>query len=163
VWSDPAWRFLIRYPIFTALAFSVPACWPALGRALIRATLQSLNVASAVFPAAVQLTGSQFRFGVTAIEIAPDCTPLFPILLLSGGILAFPAPWRWRAIGLLAGASVLWLYNLVRIYVLMAVLRYAPGLFDLAHVFLWQSATLLMVVACFLLWIRAGTRHAART
>ncbi len=161
IWLDPAGRFLIRYPIFTALAFTVPVIWPAIGRTLIHATLMSLNLASMVFPSAVQFDQSRFRIGVTAIDIALDCTPLFPTLLLFGGILAFPARWSWRATGLLAGGLLLWIYNLIRIYILMAVLRYAPGLFDLAHVFLWQSATLLVVVGCFLLWIRVGARKAA--
>src|SRR5436190_20049695 len=160
-WADPTGRFLIRYPIYTALVCTVPALWPAIGRALIHATLQSLNVARIAFPAAVRLNEPHFSFGMTTIEIVLDCTPLFPTLLLFGGILAFPARWRWRAIGVLAGATLLWLYNLIRIYALMAVLRFAPKQFDLAHVFLWQSATLLVLLGCFLAWIRVGRRQVA--
>lgn len=153
-WESPAGRFLIRYPIITALVFMLPVLVPTLEPWLIHATIQSLATVRILAPAAVQAAGPTFGIAGTTIQIVPDCTPLFPTLLLAGGILAFPAPWRWKAVGGLAGAVVLWLYNMLRIYVLIAVLRFAPAQFDLIHVYLWQSATLLAVVGCFLTWIR---------
>jgi exosortase/archaeosortase family protein len=154
VWKSPAGRFLIRCPIITALVFVLPVLVPSLEPWLIHATIQSLAIARILAPAAVQVAGSAFAIAGTTIQIVPDCTPLFPTLLLAGGILAFSAPWRWKAVGVLAGAIVLWLFNMVRIYVLIAVLRFAPAQFDLVHVYLWQSVTLLAVVGCFLAWIR---------
>jgi len=153
-WENPAGRFLIRCPMIMALVFVLPVLVPTLEPWLIHATIQSLATARILAPAAVEVAGPRFGIGGTSIQIVPDCTPLFPTLLLIGGMLAFPAPWRWKAAGVLAGAIVLWLYNMVRIYVLIAVLRFAPAQFDVIHVYLWQSVTLLAVVGCFLAWIR---------
>jgi len=160
-WAQPIGRFLIRYPIFTALIFLVPPLVPALETWLIQATLQSLGLARFVTSAAVQMEGTIFRIGPTVIQIVPDCTPLFPTLLLLGGILAFPAGWRFKLAGVALGIVVLWLYNLLRIYVLMAVLRYAPAQFDLVHVYLWQSVTLLVVLGCFVAWTSFALRPRA--
>jgi exosortase/archaeosortase family protein len=147
-------RFLLRYPVFTALAFLLPPLFPASEAWLIQATLQSLAVARLVTNSEVVVAGSTFSIGPTVIQIVPDCTPLFPTLLLLGGIFAFPADWRAKLAGVAVGIVALWLYNLLRIYALMAVLRWAPAQFDLVHVYLWQSVTLLVVLGCFVAWTR---------
>ena len=146
----------------TAGLFLIPAVLPATEAWLIRGTLQSLALARIVLPSSVQVLGSTFVVGPTRIQIVPDCTPMFPTLLVIGGILAFPAPWRSKVVGVGAIGATLWLYNMLRIYILMAVLRFAPRQFDLVHVYLWQSVTLLVVVGSFALWVRAlGARQQA--
>lgn len=153
-WANPEVRFLVRYPVFTAGLFLLPALLPRTEMWLVGSTIRTLLLARFILPASVQAIGSTFVVGPTRVEIVPDCTPMFPMLLLFGGILAFPASWRAKLMGLAAGAFVLWLYNVIRIFALMAVLHFFPAQFDLVHVYLWQSLTLLVVVGGFLLWIR---------
>lgn len=145
---------MIRYPVFTALVFLLPPLLPASEPWLVRATLHSLELARFVTSASVRVVDTTFAIGSTPVQIVPDCTPLFPTLLLLGGILAFPASWRAKLVGVALGVVALWIYNMFRIYLLMAVLRYAPAQFDLVHVYLWQSVTLLLVLGCFMLWTR---------
>lgn len=162
LWAQPAGRFLVRYPVFTVAVFMLPPLVPGGEPWLIQATLWSLSAARFVTSAAVNVAGTTFSIGSTVIQIVPDCTPLFPTLLLLGGMLAFPAGWRVKLAGAAFGVVALWLYNMLRIYVLMAVLRYAPSRFDLVHVYLWQSVTLLVVLGCFVAWTRfAMTRTEA--
>lgn len=162
VWADPAGRFLALYPVVTALVFLTPLALPNSENWVIGATLQSLGLARFLLPSAVRVDAPSFSIGPTSIQIVSDCTAMFPTLLLIGGILAFPTRWRWKLVGGLAGAGLLWVYNMLRIYALMAVLRHAPAYFDLIHVYLWQSVTLLVVVGCFLLWVRlCGSVRAA--
>jgi len=158
LWISSSGQFLIRYAIVTALAFCIPSLWPSIDHLMIRATLASLSVAWLVVPDAVRVFEATFTIGSTSIQIVPDCTPLFPMLLLAGGVLAYPAPWKDRIIGLLLGTSTLWVYNVVRIFLLIAVMRYAPDQFDLVHVYLWQTLTILAVVGCFLWWARGLDR-----
>jgi len=154
VWAHPAGRFLVRYPVFTAFVFVLPPLFPACEPWLIGATLWSLGLVRFVTAAEVHVAGTVFTIGSTPVRIVPDCTPLFPTLLLLGGILAFPAGWRMKLAGAAIGVVALWLYNLFRILVLMAVLRWTPAQFDLVHVYLWQSVTLLVVLGCFVAWTR---------
>jgi exosortase/archaeosortase family protein len=85
-----------------------------------------------------------------------------PTAALWIAIAAFPAPWRWKVGGLLAGAGLLWLYNMARILALVPVLAYRPQIFDFIHVYLWQTVTLLVVFALFLLWLKLQQPKVAR-
>lgn len=154
VWREPVGRFLLRFPVVTAVVFLVPAVFPAIERWLIQWTLHNLALARFVTAEPVLVAGTTITLGPTAIQIVPDCTPLFPALLLTGAILAFPAGWRVKLAGVALGFAALWVYNLVRIVALFAVLRHAPAQFDLVHVYLWQSVTLLVVLGGFVLWAR---------
>src|SRR5262245_51001951 len=63
LWAVPAWRFLLRYPALTVLAFLLPAVVPAMTPWLIHATVRSLGVARLLLPTSVQAVGSTFSIG----------------------------------------------------------------------------------------------------
>jgi hypothetical protein len=50
-----------------------------------------------------------------------------------------------------------------RILALIPVLAHRPQLFEFIHVYLWQTVTLLVVFALFLLWLRLQQPRPART
>jgi exosortase/archaeosortase family protein len=136
---------------------------PAIDRWAVRQTISSLLFITRLFRwNATSLAGSVSLGGVS-IQIVPDCTPLMPTAALWIAIAAFPAPWRSKLAGLAAGALLLWLYNIARILALVPVLAYRPQLFEFIHVYLWQTLTLLVVFALFLLWLRLHPPEAART
>ena len=135
---------------------------PAIERWAVRNTVSSLLFITHLFRLTSSAGGESILIGAVSIEIVPDCTPLMPTAALWIAIAAFPAPWRWRLAGLAAGALLLWLYNLARILALIPVLTYRPQLFDFIHVYLWQTVTLLVVFALFLLWLRLQQPGAAR-
>lgn len=142
----------MTFPLVTAGLFMLPVLFPALEHWLTAWTLRSLVVVALVCPAPVRTLGSIFSVGATSVEIVPECTALAPTLLMMGGMLTFPASLRSKVIGIVLGSVGLWLYNLLRVYLLMFVLRHAPAHFDIVHVFLWQSLTILAVVAVFFTW-----------
>jgi exosortase/archaeosortase family protein len=82
-----------------------------------------------------------------------------PFLIFAGVILAFPATWRQRAIGLLLGAATIHAFNTIRIMTLVWVLAWRRPWFDFIHVYLWQTGTILMVFATFALWSSFLTRR----
>jgi len=57
--------------------------------------------------------------------------------------------------------AVLWGFNLLRIGALIAIIAWAPKTFDFVHMYLWQTATLLVVLLLFLVWLRFERRHSA--
>ncbi len=142
-------RFLAGWVVALALVAGVPAieAWA------VRHTVASLGGLAALLHIGFGATGTTLRLAGTTIEIVPDCTPLMPTAALWIAILAFPSPWPRRLAGLAAGAVGLWLYNLARILALVPVLRFRPRWFDFIHVYLWQTMTLLVVFAMFLLWL----------
>jgi exosortase/archaeosortase family protein len=98
--------------------------------------------------------GDYVQAAGSSLQIISECTPLVPAVLLCGAIAAFPAAARLRALGVAAGLVLLWIYNVLRIVVLVAVLAYKPAIFDLIHVYLWQSVTIVLVAVLFAAWLR---------
>lgn len=109
------------------------------------------------------LVGHVLSVRGTGFEIAPDCSPHLPFLVFAGGVLAAPATWRQRAVGLALGAALLYLFNTLRILALYGIQAWNAPWFEFAHVFLWQVGTILAVLAAFVAWLEwtARPRRAA--
>ena len=153
-------RFLLRVAIGFAAALALRALGPGLERGAIRATLASLTVVFRALHGAPAVAGDVITSGGVAFRVVGDCTPLMPTLLIVVAMLAFPAPWRARLAGIAAAAVVLWAYNLFRVVVLIGVMARWPRAFDFVHVYLWQTVTLVVVVATFMAWLSACARPA---
>lgn len=90
-----------------------------------------------------------------AIEIAAGCNGVEAMILLLSAMLAFPAPWRYRWLGIAAGLVAIQGLNLVRVISLFFLGIWYPVAFEWAHLYLWQALIMLDVLLVFLLWIRA--------
>lgn len=106
------------------------------------------------------------------ISVDPLCSGLEACIVLTAGILAFPATWGERLLGLLLGFIVVQAVNLVRIVSLFFIGQWNPKLFDIAHLIVWQALIMLTVIVIWLLWVRYvgnnqrrrdAEREAART
>jgi len=150
--------FVLRFVGGWVLVIALVSWIPALDRWAIAHTIASLGGIARTFRLAFTSSGSSVQIAGASMQIVADCTPLMPIAALAIAVFAFPAPWRWRGLGLLGGAVLLWLYNLVRIFALVPVLSWKPEWFDFIHVYLWQTMTLLVVFAIFLVWLRVQNR-----
>jgi exosortase/archaeosortase family protein len=120
----------------------------------VRHTISSLLFVTHLARFNSQSFGTDISMSGVSLQIVPDCTPIMPTAALWIAIAAFPAPWRWRLGGLAIGATLLWVYNMARILALIPVLAKKPQLFEFIHVYLWQTVTLLVVFALFLLWLK---------
>jgi exosortase/archaeosortase family protein len=149
----PVIGFVARFGGVWLSALLLLALVPSIEKAAIANTVGSLITLAGWVGFAGSQVSDYLHIGGVAIHIVPDCTPLMPITSLSAAVIAFPAPLAWRAGGLLVGATILWFYNLLRIYALMLVLAFKPGWFDFIHVYLWQTVTLIVVFAMFVLWL----------
>ncbi len=147
-------RFVGGWVVVIALVSAVPA----LDRWAIGRTIASLGAIARTFGLGFTVSGSSIQIAGASMQIVADCTPLMPIAALAIAVFAFPAPWRWRGLGLVGGAVLLWVYNLLRIFALVPVLSWKPEWFDFIHVYLWQTMTLLVVFAIFLVWLRLQGR-----
>jgi exosortase/archaeosortase family protein len=81
------------------------------------------------------------------------------MIIFASAVLAFPAPWRARGIGLLLGSAAIQAINLVRVVALYLTGAYAPSWFDDAHTVIWQTVVILCGV---LLWVFWATRFVPR-
>ena len=88
------------------------------------------------------------------VSIFNGCNGLEAILIFVSGVLAFPATWRRRLVGVLAGFVAIQAFNIVRIVALFYTGVFRPDWFSAAHVFVWQSLVIIFAVVLWLVWLR---------
>jgi len=91
--------------------------------------------------------------GGFAVEMRDGCNAVNVTMLLWAAQLAFPAPWRMKALGLIAGALVIQALNILRFISLFYIGQYSTTWFDFAHGYLWESLLVLDTMVVFWLWI----------
>jgi exosortase H (IPTLxxWG-CTERM-specific) len=96
-----------------------------------------------------------------AIEMKDGCNASNVTILLWSAMLAFPAPWRMKAAGLLAGSLVIQAVNLVRFISLFYLGLYSATLFEFAHAYLWECMLVLDTMVVFWLWVHRLSRSSA--
>jgi exosortase family protein XrtM len=124
------------------------------GLAAVAAGLISLFDPSAV----ARGTTIEGRF---PLQIVLDCSAADAQALLLAAMLAFPAGWRQKVIGAVAGVVGLNLVNLARIVSLYFIGIRWPGAFHLLHEEVIQILLVLVAAGGFALWARWA--RAART
>ncbi len=147
--------FLVRCLIYWGLALVLVSRIPQVERAGVSLTVRTLQLVLSLFRLPVERYGSALSVGGASVQIVADCSPHMAYLIYAAVVLAFPATWRRRLIGLVAGAFVIHVFNTARILALMAILATKRSWFEFAHIYLWQTGTVLVVFATFALWLRS--------
>jgi len=89
-----------------------------------------------------------------AVSIEAGCNGVEACIVLFAAIVAFPARWRDRLIGLAAGFVAVQALNVVRIISLFYLGQWNFAWFEFAHHYLWQGLIMLDVLVVFLVWAR---------
>lgn len=103
-----------------------------------------------------------------AIMVANGCSGLEAVILLTAGMMAFPATWHQRSIGCVAGMMAIVTLNLARIISLYYLGQYSRTWFDWAHFYAWDALIMIDALVVFFLWVRwlppyQHSRHASTT
>ena len=88
------------------------------------------------------------------IKIVAGCNGVEAVLILLSAVLAFPAPWKHKAIGMLLGFIAIQALNLVRIISLYYLQRWNTVWFEWFHLYLWQALIILDALVFWLIWLR---------
>jgi exosortase H (IPTLxxWG-CTERM-specific) len=104
----------------------------------------------AAFGKILQSTANGF-----AISIEAGCNGVEAAIILAAAMLAFPASWKQRLVGILAGLVAIQGLNIVRVISLFYLGQWNLRAFEWAHLYLWQALIMLDVVIVWLLWIRS--------
>jgi exosortase/archaeosortase family protein len=102
--------------------------------------------------------GLSFGHGAFAYEVTRGCTGVMQVALLGAAMVAFPASWRHRFVGLSTATGVAFVVNVVRLVVLGAIGLHARSLFEAFHVYWFQALTILGLGLGWLAWAGAAAR-----
>jgi len=96
--------------------------------------------------------------GGFGVEMRDGCNAVNVTILLWSAVLAFPASWKMKAVGLVVGSAVIQALNIVRFISLFYVGQYSLTWFDFAHIYLWESLLVLDTMVVFWFWISRVVR-----
>jgi exosortase H (IPTLxxWG-CTERM-specific) len=113
-----------------------------------------------MFDPNVVATGKVIRSATNgfAVSIEAGCNGVEATLVLCAAILAFPAPWRHKVIGLVIGVLAVQLLNIVRVISLFYLGQWNIEVFEWAHQYVWQALIMLDVLIVWLIWVRRVPR-----
>jgi exosortase H (IPTLxxWG-CTERM-specific) len=89
-----------------------------------------------------------------AVSIEAGCNGVEATIVLLAAMLAFPAPWRYKALGLAIGIAAVQLLNVVRVISLFYIGQWNRDVFEWAHQYVWQALIMLDVLVVWLIWVR---------
>ena len=105
----------------------------------------------------ITMEGTVIRSSRFAVNIKNGCNGVETMIIFLAAVLAFPAPWKAKAIGLGIGILAIQGVNLVRVVALFLTGAYFPSFFDSSHTVVWQT---IVILAGVLLWIFWANRFA---
>ena len=128
---------------------------------LTQSTAQVVTWLLALMGELVRIDGTVIYSPQFNMSIASECTAITPTIVLAAATFAVPAPLVSKLKGVILGASVLHLVNLVRIISLYYVGVTWPDMVEFVHLILWQTVLVVLAVGLWGFWAqRVRERHA---
>ena len=154
--ATPAGRFIARYVVILSVGFFVLALRPVNDHVVNPYTTfvaHESKVALNLFGEGATVRDQVLSSRRFSVVIYNGCNGLEAILIFASGVLAFPAPWRKKVIGLLLGFLAIQVANIARVVSLFYIGIFKPAWFSAAHVFVWQSVIIVLGVVLWLVWV----------
>jgi exosortase H (IPTLxxWG-CTERM-specific) len=156
-------RFLVVFVVIQALLFGAELTPWAQTYLVVPWTnaLASLSTwLVALFDPGVVATGKVIRSTANgfAVSIEAGCNGVEATIVLVAAMLAFPAPWKHRLIGLAVGIVAVQALNVVRVISLFYLGQWNLEVFEFAHLYVWQALIMLDVLVVWLVWVRTLPR-----
>ena len=107
------------------------------------------------FDGKVVVQGSDIRNSQTgyAVSIKSGCNGVEAAMILAAAILAYPAPWLNKLLGMVIGVLAIQVLNVLRIISLYYLGTWSQKALDIAHLYIWPGLIILDALVIFLLWI----------
>lgn len=99
--------------------------------------------------------------GGFAVEMRDGCNAVNVVILLCSAVLAFPASWKLKLLGIGLGSLIIQAVNVVRFISLFYLGQYSMTWFDFAHAYLWESLIVLDTMVVFWYWVTRVLRAGA--
>ncbi|BAO44968.1 exosortase H [Thiolapillus brandeum] len=152
-------RFFLVFLIIQATLFTAELT-PPVQKTIVIPFTESIASLSAwlvkLFDDGVIAYGNVIRDQVSgfAVAIEAGCNGVEATIVLVAAMLAMPAPWKLKLMGIGTGFLAIQSMNLLRIITLFYLGQWNKTAFDWAHLYIWQALIMLDVLIVFLIWLR---------
>lgn len=151
----PRLRFLLKFVLIIAVSYVTIALRP-VDRAVVAPFTRGVAATSAAllrsFGQEVRIDGTTMRSPTFAVDVKNGCNGLEALLLLIAAIAAYPASWKARLSGIVAGSVIIEGVNLIRVSSLFIIGRDYPRFFDSFHITVWQTVIFILSIGLFAIW-----------
>ncbi len=157
-------RFLITYLLLMgglALALSLEAVKKIIDinglytRFIVKATalvLEPLGLVKGIQGSVIHLRG-------ISLDVKFGCNGLEAFLIYMVAILAFPAPWKTRVMGIAWGFVIIQLFNILRIAALGYCGVHFAHFFHVFHIYIAQGIMIAVAFVLFLFWLDRAVKE----
>ena len=152
-------RFFVLFLVIQATLFGLELTPPAQRYFVEPWTYALAKISTAIvtfFDPSVVAIGKVMRStqnGV-AVSIEAGCNGVEATIVLIAAMLAFPAPWKNKLMGLAAGIVAVQGLNILRVISLFYLGQWDYKVFEWAHLYVWQALIMLDVLVVWLIWVR---------
>ncbi len=161
----PVLWFLLIFGIlastFYTLTFFMPFCNERFFPLVLGLTARLSGIVLAFLGQDITVNGMLISSPAFTVRIVRGCDAVEPTILFACAVLAFPLPWITKIPGIVAGTLILTILNLVRIVSLFLIGVYAPSIFGVMHVDVWQGVFILLALMLWILWLLWATQGQA--
>jgi len=96
--------------------------------------------------------GDDILIKTLVMNVNHECTGIFVCMLFASFVLAYPASWRARLLGLAIGIPVFFVVNVFRLAMLARIVEVYPGAFFYLHEYVWQGIFTVLVLVGAIGW-----------
>ncbi|HEX9149009.1 MAG TPA: exosortase H [Thermoanaerobaculia bacterium] len=158
--------FLVRFVVLLVVFYLIVASRPVNDAVIVPFTAGIASVSGKllnVLGERAEVVGTEIRSSSFGVNIENGCNGVETALLFGAAVLAFPASWKRRLLGLIAGFVAIQVLNLFRVISLFWIGLHRPALFSSSHTVIWQSVVVLFGVLLFLVWASRERRLSAES
>lgn len=160
-------RFVLVFLAVLVVLFTAELTHPVQDAIVLPWTSLLATVSAAIlsfFDSSVIAYGKVLQHSSTGqgVSIEAGCNGIEACLILIAAVLAYPASWSMRLVGIGLGFLAIQIVNVLRVITLFYLVAYSEPMFKFAHLYLWQALIMLDVLVVWLLWVRQVARREAR-
>ena len=151
-------KFALLFIVYLVVLFLLELLAP-VDRALIQPWTAFLahvgGVVMRLVDSSVSVYGNVIAGGSSgfAIAIERGCNGIEAVIILVAAMLAYPATWRQRLVGIAAGLVCVQALNLIRVISLFYLGNWNRDWFDWFHLYVWPALIVADALVVFLLWL----------
>lgn len=116
-----------------------------------------------VFSDAANYHGVFVSYKGFSVEIIDECTGLFEMLIYLAAVASFSTTFKKKLIGVAIGIPAIFLFNLIRIILLLVVGASSFDTFNFMHLYLWQVTLIIMIASIWIMWLYLVVYREERT
>jgi exosortase H (IPTLxxWG-CTERM-specific) len=102
--------------------------------------------------------GSVITLPALSLDVGAACSGLDAVMMYSVAILAYPARWKKRFIGIAAGFLIIQTANMLRIVALSYIGIYMKGIFEFIHIYIAQGIMIALALGIFLVYLNYANK-----